>query len=187
MLTACQGVGQPGKAEVFGPGDRIDGMRLTTGTADAAPLLAFCSPAQPGRYTTISDCHVPLLPRLAIGQIFMLADDSFTELDWSKLTWQFFMDERAVDLESFGTYDFVVPTLLSSGSPIRETFTRSTAWDVVLTNLTPGEHTLRGLAQAETNSYSWIVHLTIEGTDLGAGARWTGIQKISWQPPRSDC
>ena len=179
MLTACQAAGQRGNAELFGPGDRIDGMSLTTGAADAAPLLAFCSPAQQSGYTMITDCYVPLLPSLAIGQIFLLADDSLTELVWSELTWQFFMDERAVDLESFGTYDFVVPTLLKSGSPIREVFTRSTAWDVVLTNLTPGAHTLRGLAQAETDSYSWIVNLTIEATDPEAGMRWTGIQKVS--------
>jgi hypothetical protein len=179
MLTACQAAGQPGNTEVFGPGDRIDGMSLTTGATNAAPLLAFCSPAQQSGYTTISDCHVPLLPKLAIGQIFMLADDSFSGLDWSELSWQFFMDDRAVDLESFGTYDFVVPTLLNSRSPIREVFTRSTAWDVVLTNLTPGEHTLRGLAQAETDSYSWIVNLTIEASDPETGMRWTGIQKVS--------
>ena len=37
-----------------------------------------------------------------------------------------------------------------------------TAWDVVLTNLQPGEHTIEGRVRADAEEYSWKVNLVIE-------------------------
>jgi hypothetical protein len=51
-----------------------------------------------------------------------------------------------------------------SPSPVREVFRKATAWNIVLTNLNPGEHTLRFLAQNETDTYTWLAHLVIEPT-----------------------
>jgi hypothetical protein len=79
-------------------------------------------------------------------------------------------------LQSFGTYDFVLPAMSHHPSPIREVFLKFTAWDVVLTNLAPGEHTLHGSAQMGTDSYDWVIHLTIRGNDLGTGTPWAGLR-----------
>jgi hypothetical protein len=179
ILTACQATGKPRNAEVFSPGDTIDGLSLATGAADAPPLWAFCSPAQHSGNSTISDCSVPMIHKLAIGQVFMVADDRLNELDWSELTWELSINHQPVDLEAFGTFDYVMPSMSKSPSPLKEVFKTFTAWDVVLTNLSPGQHTIRGLAQTETDSYTWIVNLTIGTDSFGPGIPWTGIQKVS--------
>jgi len=170
MLTACQAAGQPISAQMFQPGSIIDGMSLTTGAKDAAPLWAFCSPAQYSSNSTATDCEAPLLSKLAIGQFLMPGDEPLTRLDWSVIRWELSIDDQPIDLQSFGTYDFVLPAMSHDPSPIREVFVKFTAWDVVLTNLTPGEHTLQGSAHMGTDSYTWIIHLTIAGNDLGAGS-----------------
>jgi hypothetical protein len=180
VLTACQGAGQGPKA-MFRPGDTIDGMSLTTGAKDAAPLWAFCSPAQYVGNTTIADCTVPLLSRLAIGHILMPGDDALARLDWSEINWELTIDGQPVDLKSFGSYNFVLPAMSHDPSPVREVFVQFTAWDVVLTDLSPGEHTIQGMAQMGSDNHNWVIHLSIEGNDLGTGARWAGpeIQELS--------
>jgi hypothetical protein len=179
ILTACQAVAQSPSAVPLNPGDSIDGMSLTTGTAGVPPLWVFCSPTHHSGNTTISDCVVPVLPKLGIGQIYMISDNSLRNLDWSEATWQLSIDDQPVDLEAFGTFDYVTPSILKSPSPVREVFKSSTAWDVVLTNLSPGDHTICGSAQMGTDSYNWVIHLAIKGNDLGIGTHWVGIQKIS--------
>jgi hypothetical protein len=180
VLTACQGAGLSPKV-MFRPGDAVDGMSLTTGAQDAAPLWAFCSSAQYVGNTTTADCTVPLLSRLAIGHILMPGDDALSRLDWSEINWELTIDGQSVDLKSFGTYDFVLPAMSHDPSPVREVFVTFTAWDVVLTNLSPGDHTIYGMAQMGSESYNWVIHLSIEGKDLGTGARCAGpeIQGIS--------
>jgi hypothetical protein len=162
LLTACQAAGQP-LSTAFRPGDNINGMGLTTGAADAPALWAFCSGSQQGDNMQTFDCRAPVLPTLAIGHIFLLTDEAFANLAWSDLVWELSINGQAVDLESFGTFDYVMPSMAKSPSPVREVFEKATAWNVVLTNLNPGEHTLRFLAQSDTDSYTWLVHLVIEG------------------------
>lgn len=181
MLTACQAAGQPLSLAMSRPGDTIDGMVLTTGAADAPPIWAFCSPGQHSGNTTTSDCNVPVLPSLGIGHLFMVSDDTLSDLDWSELTWQLSLDDQPVDLEAFGTFEYVMPVMSKGHSTVGEVFKKFTAWDVVLTNLTPGDHTIHGLAQMGTESYNWVIQLTIEGNDLGRGTLWVGpeFQEIS--------
>jgi len=174
VLTACQSAGQSQRSAMLQPGDTINGMSLTTGAKDAPPLWAFCSPAQYVGNTTTSDCSVPLIPKLAIGHIVMPGDDTLTMLDWSEISWELTIDNQPIDLKSFGTYDFVMPAMSHNPSPVREVFVKFTAWDVVLTNLQPGEHTIHSLAQRGTESYNWVMHLTIRGNDLGTGMPWVG-------------
>jgi hypothetical protein len=146
-------------------------MSLATGVADAPPLWAFCSSSQGSSQTKIMSCHAPVLPTLAIGHIFLLADEVFTDMNWSDLTWELSIDNQAVDLASFETFDFTVPSMAKHPSPIREVFKKATAWNIVLTNLNPGEHTLRFLAQNDTDSYTWLVKLVIDstnGTDISS-------------------
>lgn len=169
VVMACQAKGHLLNAAMLKPGDTIDGMSLTTGATDTLPLWAFCSPTQYAGNTTTSDCSVPVVPKLAIGHILMPGDDTLNKLDWSEISWGLTIDDQPIDLKSFGTYDFVLPTISHSPSPVREIFVRFTAWDVVLINLSPGEHTIQGLAQMGTDSYIWVIHLTIQGNNLVTG------------------
>jgi hypothetical protein len=165
LLAACQAAGQPLSAAMVKSGDAINGMNLTTGAVDAPPLWAFCSNSQEANHIKTFNCRAPVLPALAIGHIFLLADEVLANTDWSDLVWELSMDDQAVDLESFGTFDYVMPSMSKSPSSVQEVFKKATAWNIVLTNLNPGEHTLRFLAQSETDSYTWFVNLVIEATD----------------------
>jgi hypothetical protein len=170
FLTACQAVGQSSDDSMLRPGNMIAGMSLETGAKEAPPLWAFCLPPQSLGNTTTSYCSVPLIPRLAIGHIIMPGDDTLTMLDWSDIRWELTIDGQPGDLQSFGTYDFAMPAMSPSPAQVREVFVRFTAWDVVLTNLHPGEHTIQGSARMGNESYLWVVHLTIEAT----GTPWAG-------------
>jgi hypothetical protein len=174
LTMAYQAAGQPFSAAMFRPGDTLGGMTLTTGAQDAAPVWAFCSPAQHVGNTTTSDCSVPLVPRLAVGHIIMPGDDALSRLDWSEIRWELTIEGQPVDLKSFGTYNFALPARSHSPLSVKEVFVHFTAWDVVLTNLNPGQYTIHGLARMGAESHNWVIHLTIEEDALGAGASWVG-------------
>lgn len=162
VATACQPVTQSTERAMLKPGDEIDGMIITTGAAKAPPLWAFCPPVLENDGVTSVDCRVPQLPRLAIGHAFGLANPALQASDWSALTWDFYADGQPVDLEAFGTYNYVMPDLALGPSPIREIFRQMKAWDVVLINPTPRTHTVQGVAGAEANTYTWFVNFTIQ-------------------------
>jgi hypothetical protein len=161
-LIACQAVEQIPANIMLKPGDSIHGMILTQGTADATPLWAFCSSPQQNEQMIAAECHIPLSTKLAIGQIFFPTDKKLTELDWSEFTWELSIDGRSLDLDTFGKYDYVMPTLSHPPCPVREVFVKFTVWDVVLTDLKLGAYTMHGQAQADTDTYTWIIHLIIE-------------------------
>ena len=147
------------------PGDAIDNMVVTTGADDAPPLWAFCSKSLEGQGSYILDCRAPVLASLSIGNIFLYADEAIMNLDWSDLVWELSIDGQKVDLESFGTFEYVVPSMNKNPSPVREIFKQGTAWNIVLMDLKPGHHTLWFVAQSETGSYTWFVNLEIEPAD----------------------
>jgi hypothetical protein len=161
---ACQSAGQSMDNSMLKPGDEIDGMILSTGAVDAPPLWAFCS-SQEANHVTAASCRVPQMSKLAIGHAFLAPDTIISETEWSELTWKLSVDGRAVKLNEFGTYNYVMPTMAPSPSPVREVFMKFTAWDVVLTDLQPGAHTLQGLVQSDAEEYGWVVDLTIEASD----------------------
>ena len=165
ILTACQAAGQPLSAAMVGSGDTINGMSLTTGAADTPPLWAFCSPAQENTHIQTFYCRAPVWQTLAVGHLFLLADAALLNRDGTELAWELAIDDYVVDLESFGTFDYVMSAMPASPSPIREVFARVTDWNLVMTNLNPGEHTLSFRAQSGSESYMWLVHLLIEPTD----------------------
>ncbi len=72
------------------------------------------------------------------------------------------VDDQPIDLEAFGTVRYVIPDMPSSPSSIKEVFRRVDAWDVVLTDLAPGEHIVTGHARYGTNIYTWIIHISIQ-------------------------
>lgn len=148
-------------------GDEIDGMILTTGAADARPLWVFCSSEVSGNMTT-ADCRVPQLEKLAIGHVLLGTDVAFGDAEWSDLQWELYLDDQYIDLQQFGTYDYLLPTMAPNPSLVREVFMKFRAWDVVLMNLQPGAHTLDGMVRADGEEYRWKAHLLIEETSQGS-------------------
>src|SRR5688500_4245765 len=150
VLTACQSSGQPLSAAMSEPKEAINGVRLTTGAVDAAPLWAYCSPSQENTHIRTFHCRAPVWQTLAIGHLFLLTDQALLNRGEAELVWELAIDDHIVDLESFGTFDYVMPAMPASPSPIREVFARVTDWNLVMTNLNPGEHTLHFRAQNDT-------------------------------------
>jgi hypothetical protein len=171
LVTACQSAAQPLSAAMSGPGDTINGLKLATGAEAAPSLWAFCSSSQENNLIQTFNCRAPLLQSLAIGHVFLLAEQVSATLNGSDLLWELSIDDQIVDLESFGRFEYVMPSMSKSPSPVREVFKKATAWNIVLTNLNPGEHTLSFRAQSEADSHLWLVNLVIEaagGTDISA-------------------
>ena len=144
-------------------GDKIDGMTLSTGGADAHSLWTFCFNSPEGEGSHVLDCRVPALASLRIGNLSLFANEAMPNLNWSDLIWELSIDGQAVDLEPFETVDYAWPGMSKIfSSPVLETFKRSTGWNVVLTDLEPGHHTLWLVAQSEIESHTWFVSLEIE-------------------------
>jgi hypothetical protein len=152
-------------AAMLSAGDEIDSMTLTIGAADARPLWVFCSSEERDNVTT-ANCRAPKMEKLAIGHTFFATDSVFQNADWSELEWEMFIDDQPVNLDAFGTYSYVLPTMAPNPSLIREVFMKFTGWDVVLTDLQPGEHTIDGRVRTEKEEYSWIVNLVIENQSV---------------------
>jgi hypothetical protein len=166
LLMACQATGQSSNAALVKAQDEISGMHLATGAADAPPLWAFCSAAQENPGTRTFDCRAPVWQTLAVGHLFLLADSALVNARGADLEWELSIDDYLVDLESFGMFDYVMPAMPASPSPIREVFVRVTDWNLVMTNLNPGEHILFFRAKDGAGYYyEWLVHLTIEAED----------------------
>ena len=165
LLTACQASGQPLSAAMSEPKGAINGVRLTTGAVDAAPLWAYCSPSQENTHIRTFHCRAPVWQTLAIGHLFLLTDQALLNRGGAELVWELAIDDHVIDLASFGTFDYVMPAMSASPSPIREVFARVTDWNLVMTNLNPGEHTLHFRAQNDTAQYHWLVNLVVEPAD----------------------
>ena len=159
MLASCRQL--PSAPRTLEKGDNLNGMVLTSGTADAPPLDAFCIFDVDEEVTSTIDCQVPPLPKLAIGHMIGVTGRAFQELDWSEIDWQVYLDGYLLDLETFDENSYVEPEIPSSPSPIREVFKQRKTWDIVLVNPTLGLHTL--LCTAKTNSvvYNWVVNFMI--------------------------
>src|SRR5215211_7609344 len=171
LRTACQAAGKPGGATLSQPGDTINGVTLATGAESALPLWGFCSPSQENTMIQTFNCRASELQTLAIGHVFLLAEQVSANSDGSDLVWDLSVDNQIVDLESFGKFEYVMPSMAKSPSPIREVFKKAVGWNIVMTNLTPGEHTLAFRAQSATDSHSWLVKLVImpaDGADISA-------------------
>jgi len=168
LLSICQTlIGPLSSRAMSEPGDTISGMNLTTGVLHALPVRAFCSPAYSSGTAITADCSAPASSRLAIGNIFTVRDNRIVSLDQSKLTWALSIDNQPIDLEAFGKITYTVPSMPTQPSSLKEVFRKVTAWDVVLNDLTPGEHILRGSAQTNSDLYTRVLHITVQGCQLG--------------------
>ena len=171
--SACGREGLPGARvpPMLEPGDQIDGMTLTTGAEDAPPLWAYCSASEENTQIRTFGCRAPVSQTLAIGHLFLLADQALLNRGGPALVWELAIDDHVVDLESFGTFDYTMPAMPASPSPVREVFARVTDWDLVLTDPHPGRHILHFRAQNDAAQYHWLVVLVIapaDGIDVDA-------------------
>lgn len=162
VLVSCQSMGQPVDLSMIKLGDEINGLVITSGAREATPLSAFCSPVLMKESRIKLDCLVSPSARLGISSTFYVLSQAMGIRDLADTTWVFYLDGQSVALETFGTYDYVVPTLAPHPSPVREVFRQVKAWDVVLiVNPSPGSHTLSGTTDTGTGLYSWEVNLTV--------------------------
>ena len=150
---------------ILEPGDQIDGMIVTTRAEDAPPLWAYCSASEENTHIRTFHCRAPVWQTLAIGHLFLLTDQALLHRGGSELVWELSIDDHVVDLESFGTFDYLMPAMPASPSPLREVFARVTDWNLVVTNLNPGEHILHFRAQNDAAQYHWLVYLVMEPAD----------------------
>lgn len=161
-LAACQTTAQLSTSHTLSLDTSLNGMTLTKGASHVPALWQFCSSQENGTVIT-ADCQVPQMQKLAIGHVFLASSEALRGAEWSALSWELTIDGQPVDLAEFGTYDYVMPTMAPNPSLVREVFMTFTAWDIVLTNLQPGSHTLHGLVRTDAEEYSWVVNLVIEG------------------------
>lgn len=168
----------PAAVSMLKPGDSVGGMIMQKGAGESQspPIWAFCSATggdKPGVIT--EDCTVPALPELAIGHGWITFDEATRDSEWKAFTWELYLDGQAIDLNAFGTFDADFPmTGLPGHDPNEEVITKLRSWDVLLTNLKPGAHTLRSVIhQSEAvddglggtyppGTYELIVNFTIE-------------------------
>ncbi|HJR80325.1 MAG TPA: hypothetical protein VJ821_09655 [Anaerolineales bacterium] len=167
-------------------GDEVDGMTLTTGAADARPLWVFCA-SDVSENVTTTNCRVPQISKLAIGHVFLGRENVFSGTEWSELKWELYIDDQYIDLNQFGTYDYVLPAMAPNPSLVREVFMKFTAWDIVLTNLQPGAHTIDGRVVAGAEEFSWVVNLVIEEKTLTEWASRQEGEKSGGIRIRSHC
>jgi hypothetical protein len=165
LLAACGAAGQPSSTAMFRPGNTINGITLATGAESVLPLWGFCSPSQENTMIQTFNCRASVLQTLAIGHVFLLAEQMSANSDGSDLVWDLSIDNQIVDLESFGKFEYVMPSMAKSPSPVREVFKKAIGWNIVMTNLNPGEHTLAFRAKSETESHLWSVNLVIVPAD----------------------
>jgi hypothetical protein len=177
-LVACAGNAPTSiPVSMLKPGGKVGEMILQTGAGESQgpPLWAFCSPAFANPGVTTVDCTVPALPELSIGHGWWGKDQATTDSNWKSMKWELYLDGQAIDLAAFGTFDADLPqTGLPGYAADQEVMTKLRSWDVLLTNLTPGAHTLRSVlnisktvndgftGDTAAGTYELVVNFTIE-------------------------
>ena len=159
LVAICLSSCSSDAAPELRPGDKIGDMLLTTGAAKAVPLRYFCLPGKEINGVMAVECNPPRLSRISIGDAFGVPEAAQANLDWSTPSWELSVDNQPVDLAAFGIYHTVLPGMTLSPARIREVFREITTWDVVLENLNPGVHTLRGLVNTRNATYKWFVDI----------------------------
>jgi glycosidase len=128
------------------------------------------------------DCTMPWQPDVEIWPVWWAKDRELLDEGWEALAWEVYVDDQALDLDAFGTWDF--DWAADENTPLKVR-----AWDLKLVNPTPGEHTLRyvvhinqevtdGYTTTQPGTSELVVHLTVEPAEEDALAP-TPV----WTPP----
>jgi hypothetical protein len=179
---SCRGVSfAPQAPRVLHKGDKLNGMLITTGGANAHPLDWYCTFDIADTASTSVDCQVPPLSRLAIGHMINVMDWEMRDPNGSNPSWQVSLDGYRLDLDSFEIQSPNEPQLLDAYISFHEGINPEKTWDVVLIHPTFGPHTLHGTARSNSTMYNWVVNFTIDAPDsLEVGDR-PPEQIPSWQ------
>jgi glycosidase len=119
------------------PGDKIGQMSIALSQGFAPSWLDYCSPAFSDKAGgKIVDCSMPLFSEFEIGAHWGAKDEALLDSSWKGLTWELYIDDHAIDLNKFDTFDVYMQT--GNG-----TFNHSRIWNLKLVNAVEGKHTLR--------------------------------------------
>jgi hypothetical protein len=168
ILTGCNTTApSPTASPMIKPGGKIGEMVVQKGASESQgpPIWAFCSPAFANPGITTVDCNVPALPELSIGHGWWAKDVATRDSNWQALKWELYLDGQAIDLNAFGTFDADLPqTGLPGYGADEEVITKLRSWDVLLTNLKPGAHTLRSVLHVSEMVNDGLTGETAPGT-----------------------
>lgn len=166
LMAACSlpSRAAPPAADVVGPaplrpGDTLGGMTLKSsgGDGQTVSIWDLCRRQQ----GSAEPCRVPAVTELAIGPADFSVPEAVGGVDWDQMAWTLSLDGQPVDLEAFGTQDVLRPRKAPHG---RDAYHVYRAWDVVLAQPTPGEHTMRAtvqLATADAETIEWAISFTV--------------------------
>lgn len=148
MLVSCAGTTPASAVETPKPGVSIGGIRVEEYSPKGVSpdLTLYCGDYQtlemePG--THITDCEVPLLPRLHIDFGWGASDVATLEANWAAMTWELYIDGHQVDLDQFEPMNEVW------ANAVDDKDVQARGWTLDLFNLSPGKHTLRLLWKSE--------------------------------------
>lgn len=148
------------------PGDILDDMLLTTEQGDTPWIWDHCHEGE----TQIIKCDIPPFSKLFIGYGNIAGDMETLNAEWPQTTWRLFLDGHPVDLPAFGTKDYDV------GQKLR-------LWNIVLEQVTPGEHSLNYIYTFanETTDVTWLftVAAPASSLELPGNARELAFQGTS--------
>jgi len=153
----------PAAARQLGPGDMLGQMTLTTGSEEAVSLWAICHPKTNLNAASQTECQAPGRP-LAIGPTAASLADVAGETPWAEMQWTLLLDDRPVDLDAFGTFNY---RQSQKGPAGRDAYYLYPAWDVVVAQPTAGRHTLRAAVQGlgpagGASQTQWVINFTVE-------------------------
>jgi hypothetical protein len=150
-LVACS----PSREEPIRPGDEVGGFLVTTGEADEFVdfLLLFDQICE--RDGAEVDCTA--VPGTTFSASYLFYGDTVADLDamWSAAGYEIYIEDRPVDLASFGTVDFDHP---DTGRPMR-------AWNVVVEAAEPAGIVIRHLGVAEGEPFDDTMTLTVQAAN----------------------
>jgi alpha-amylase len=130
------------------PGDKIGQMGLETSPSTIPGWMDYCTLSfsdQPGGGKI--DCSMPLFHEFEIGAAWGAKNQALLDSSWNELSWELYVDNYAINLKSFGTFDTDVQA-------INGTMIKLRIWNLKLVNATEGKHTIR-----------YIIHVNQEIND----------------------
>lgn len=143
VIAAAPGAAANEQALTIEPSTRVKGMLVVQGTvshAQARLLGVSCDPVvlTPGRRTRKCTRIPNRVSRLYVGYGLF---DSEAKIDrvWKAASWEMWIDGQRVNLEEFGASDRMLLRYPPAGN--KDVVLRE--WNVTLTQLTPGRHTVR--------------------------------------------
>jgi hypothetical protein len=151
---------------IIHPGDKIGEMTITNEESKHYYWLYNCNVNWTLKKTSETiKCTMPEVPAIGIGPLWGAETAKF-DASWEPITWELYVDDYQVALDEFGYFD------LSYYDPNAGFDTTYRNWNVLLRNLSPGEHIIRfsDTITSEVNDgwdiyppgkYELIVYLTV--------------------------